>query len=120
MGVLKILGLVLLGIILLPFFLVFFCPIAVPYTISANSSSTGSKIGLIFLGILLGILLIPFFSVAAVIYFIAYLGVEALALCQCFVFDCCAQIPRGNAFQPSYQQREVAKQSEFQESQAKK
>ena len=79
---------VLLGIILYPFVLAFTSVILMPYCLQRLAISTGSKIGLILIGILLGLILTPVFIVFAVFYTL-FLGImELLDCCGCPDCDC--------------------------------
>ena len=97
-SVFRTIGFIILGILLCPFFLIFFCPIMVPYILQSKANSTCVKILLIFCGILLGLIMIPLFITSCLIYFIYFIAVRSLALCGCEDCDCCSLNAAGVAY----------------------
>ena len=97
-SIFRTIGLIVLGILLCPFFLVFFSPIMVPYILQSKVNSACVKIILITVGIILGLILIPFFILACILYFVYFIAVRALRLCGCENCDCCSFENAGIAY----------------------
>lgn len=87
MSIFRNIGLIILAILLCPFFLIFFTPIIVPYILQSRVDNCCLKFILVVLGLVQGLIMIPFFILACILYFIYYMAVKALSMCGCD--DCC-------------------------------
>ncbi len=72
----------MLGLLIFPFFLVFFTLIVTPYILMSKARSVCVKIVMLFLGLILGAVLTPFF--------IAFVTLYLLALLAMLMYDCCS------------------------------
>ena len=101
---LKTIGMVTLGVILYPLFLVFFSPIVMTYILQSKGNSCAGKFILALFGFILGLILIPFFVVAAVVYTITIIFLELLSCCGCEPQECCSLTPNMHRNNPNYDQ----------------
>ena len=86
----RTIGFIVLGILICPFFLIFFTPIMVPYILMSKVDSACGKIMLAIIGFILGLIMIPFFIVACLLYFIYFINVRSLRLCGFEDCNCCS------------------------------
>ena len=91
-------GILLLGLLLYPFFLAFFSMIMTPYILVTRRRSTAGKVLMLPLGVVLGALLTPFFIVLAVLYTLCFLVLKALELCGCDDCECCSLQPASSSY----------------------
>ena len=94
----KTLGILLLGLLLYPFFLAFFSMIMTPYILVGRRRSTAGKVLMLPVGVVLGALLTPFFIVVAVLYTLCFLVLKALELCGCDDCECCSLQPASSTY----------------------
>jgi len=83
MSIFRTIGLIILGILLCPFFLIFFCPVMTPYILQSRVENACLKILMAILGFVFGLILIPLFILACFLYFLYYVTVRAFGLCGC-------------------------------------
>ena len=88
--ILRVFGLVLLGLMLFPFFLVFFCPIMTPIILQSKFRSVFVKIIMVLVGIFIGCLMVPLFMIACLVYLLYFVGYRSLRVCGCEDCDCCS------------------------------